>query len=424
MINKKKKKKEIYDIFLEFIDCENDDDDENEKFNNFINLLNKRKILENYDEIFEFLILINKISKYHNRHLNFISRIEQTITYFEEIIKQNFTNFQIFNIFRHNMRILLFLFDKKIITVDQDILRIFQIGAQNYKTYRFYFYDKIKDQISIQDKKNIEGRLLKDPNIFNTFKEKVQKGENDSYICSLIREDSIEEFVSHISRLNISINSKIKPSIFETNYFLLTHTPSLIEYAAFHGSIQIFQNLRLNGADLNPSLWLYAIHGKNPEIIHLIEENHLKIEYNEILNESIKCHHNDIADYFENNYFENTNEKTNPIKKIFNFIKNKIPNIPIENKDDAQIKEKIGFRYHNLRFIPDDFNNAFLFKYFCEFNYLTFCNLFIKNKVVKVNDKFVNTITFFYKEIYKKKVVFMEFSAINIFNDISKKMII
>lgn len=52
----------------------------------------------------------------------------------------------------------------------------------------------------------------------------------------------------------------------------------MIEYAIFNGSIQIFQYLKLNNTQLTPSLWFYSIHCKNPEIIHILEENHESIK--------------------------------------------------------------------------------------------------------------------------------------------------
>ena len=93
-------------------------------------------------------------------------------------------------------------------------------------------------------------------------------------ICSLIRQDSVVDFITHVNRYNISPLSRISPSIFETNPFLIDNTnTSLIEYSAFFGSIQIFRYLLMNNAELTPSLWLYAIHSKNAELIHLLESN-------------------------------------------------------------------------------------------------------------------------------------------------------
>ena len=76
------------------------------------------------------------------------------------------------------------------------------------------------------------------------FDEKLKIGENDSYICHLIRNDSIEKFVIFVNQTNLNLSSQIKSSIFETNLFLIKNDETtLIEYAAFFGSIQIFQYL-------------------------------------------------------------------------------------------------------------------------------------------------------------------------------------
>ena len=60
----------------------------------------------------------------------------------------------------------------------------------------------------------------------------------------------------HVTRNNIGPNSTINPSIYETNNFLFKSRndgTTLIEYAAFFGSIQIFNYLRLSGSELTPS---------------------------------------------------------------------------------------------------------------------------------------------------------------------------
>ena len=49
------------------------------------------------------------------------------------------------------------------------------------------------------------------------LEEKCRIGENDSYICSLILQESAEEFVSYVNRTKTSLLSQIQPSIFETN---------------------------------------------------------------------------------------------------------------------------------------------------------------------------------------------------------------
>ena len=76
-------------------------------------------------------------------------------------------------------------------------------------------------------------------------------GENESYICKVIRDDNVVEFITYVNQNSISLNSNIRTSIYETNSFLLkAYNLSLIEYAAFFGSIQIFQYLQMNGVIL------------------------------------------------------------------------------------------------------------------------------------------------------------------------------
>ena len=43
-------------------------------------------------------------------------------------------------------------------------------------------------------------------NVLTDFEEKRQKGENDSYVCSLIRNDSVEEFVTYLNQTNLSFS--------------------------------------------------------------------------------------------------------------------------------------------------------------------------------------------------------------------------
>ena len=131
----------------------------------------------------------------------------------------------------------------------------------------------------------------------------------------MIQKDQIKEFIIYINKNDYPINSIIDPSIYETNNFILKQSKiTLIEYAAFCGSIQIFSYLRQNGAKLNSSLWLYAVHGQHPEIFNYLEDNKIlpsendNISFEKIFKESIKCHHIDVANYIQENYLQNENE--------------------------------------------------------------------------------------------------------------------
>ena len=198
------------------------------------------------------------------------------------------------------------------------------------------------------------GMIMK--NLPKNFYENRIIGENENIICKMIREDSIKDFVLYMNESGISCNTKIALSIYETNSFLLKKTKGvkLIEYAAFFGSIKIFNFLRKRGDFLEPSLWLYAIHSNNAKLIHILEENQIiprvtvheryqKFEvesYEECLKESIKCHHNEIADYLLNNY--------------------------LKDSSDVLIQ---GLKYYNFWFIQKECINEKSFYYLCCFDY-------------------------------------------------------
>ena len=119
-----------------------------------------------------------------------------------------------------------------------------------------FFYPSLKPYFNKYEQDHIESEItIKYEVDLNTFQEKCEKGENDSYICKLIREDLIDDFVIYVNKTNYRLRSKISESIYETNDFLKNKYPSLIEYTSFYGSIQIFKYLQLNNVKIEPSIW-------------------------------------------------------------------------------------------------------------------------------------------------------------------------
>ncbi|KAK8840929.1 hypothetical protein M9Y10_027761 [Tritrichomonas musculus] len=137
--------------------------------------------------------------------------------------------------------------------------------------------------------------------IKENFYEKRREGENDDYLCELIRNNEIKEFITFTEQRNLSLENKIKESIFETNQILVNaYYITLIEYASFCGSIDVIKYMQMKGFELTSSMWTCAIHSRNAELIRYLEDNHVprpENSYNPILKESIKCHHNDITNY-------------------------------------------------------------------------------------------------------------------------------
>ena len=72
------------------------------------------------------LRLLSSISNNHQRVPNFFPKIFQILKEFEKQIKTNFSNQSIFNIFKGNKRILLFLIEEQILFLNKTIINVFQ----------------------------------------------------------------------------------------------------------------------------------------------------------------------------------------------------------------------------------------------------------------------------------------------------------
>ena len=191
-----------------------------------------------------------------------------------------------------------------------------------------------------------------------TFEKIRKKGENDNYICKLIRADSIKEFIIFINKENIPLSNTIKPTFLETNDLLTSWNIDLIKYAAFYGSINIFKYLILNGIKLDPKIWKFAIHSNNSEIIQILIDNDIESEYGYVANyeEAVKCHHNDIANYLYENFIQDQ-IYTNECFMAFNYLQ-----------------------------FPENLSDIKNFTDLCEFNYINLVKLLLNTKI-DVNSK-------------------------------------
>ena len=110
-------RKELQNHLIEFLD--NQDDDQN----NYINLitdLQNQNITENKNEFILFLKLLIIISNDHHRCSNFFVKIDQILSFLKQKIKQTFSNIEIFDLFKHNLRILLFFIKNDFFVNDEN----------------------------------------------------------------------------------------------------------------------------------------------------------------------------------------------------------------------------------------------------------------------------------------------------------------
>ena len=353
------KMKNIQENILYYLDGEANLE---EKYQCLKDMFDGLKINCNKYEFKSLLYLLLKISNHHHRESDFFNKIEKILQIFKDDLKKSFSNSELFHIFRSNKRIILFLFEENIIVMNEYVFKKMEKFEYRIAKYPIYFSPEIKPFIN----ENWFPKYDKN-DVFNTnawieeikedlpddFYSKRKIGENDNFICQLIRKDSIEDFIIYVNQNMYPLDSIINRSKYETNNFLLKkHKITLIEYATFYGSIQIFNYLRFNNVKLTSSLWEYAVHGQSAEIIHLLEELHIepidldkkKNFFEQIFIESIKCHHIDIANYIRNNYLQDKNENSND--SLINCIK-----------------------YYNFILMENDLIDQSSFFYLCKYDY-------------------------------------------------------
>ena len=329
-----KQRKEMYNELQFFLDNSNEDYFDHQ---NYIDYLKNNVTLNKSEDLLELLRLLTKISNNHHRSHKFIEKIEQILLFLKDKINQFLSPEEVISIFQKNKKVLFYV-QNYILNFSENKRRQDDICEIKFKKNK----KKTKNKIIIDDVDYIK---------------KIQIGENDSKICYLIRENLAKEFISYTNQINLNLSSTIEPSKFETNDFLLYKSPTLIEYAAFFGSIEIFQYLIMNQVDLRPSLWLYAIHSNNAELFNLLKKYDVpidQIKYEDLLEESIKCHHNAFADYF-----------------LVNFL---------DNDKNIEIKTFIlGINYSNYYFFPDEINESHVKAFYtsCKQGFLSFVEIFI-----------------------------------------------
>lgn len=259
----------------------------------------------NYSNLYEILLLI--VSIFHSRPKQ-KQNIMNLLTLMKDHIQKFFTSDELIKIFSSCRRLLVYLYENDFININS-IENEFLLYDDRF----LLFYPEIRNQDENKFKKSmIIIWLSKFVNsiekvmTIEEFKEKRRIGHDHSVVSQIIRDDDIEKLQKYISNTNFDINSKIPPSVFESDSFL-NQSPSLIEYSAFFGSINIFKFLLLqlgktdyfNNEKNIIKLYEYSITGGCSEIIHLVEgiNSILNIIDKKCMKLSIAYHQNKINEY-------------------------------------------------------------------------------------------------------------------------------
>lgn len=348
------KMKRFQEMMLKFIDTEANPEAE---YDNLIRFFEEQQVQSDQSILKSILQILIKISSNLHRGLNFFGKIEQIIKYFENTIKSYFDNINIYRIFKGNKRILLFLINENILEVDKQVANC--IAHKNH-SYPSYFAKEIRPFVSADFYQRISRGLPPD------YEEKRNIGENDSYICQLIRNDSIDEFIECMNQdtmvdKSIQVNGSylIKDSIFETNSYLLKGNITLIEYAAFFGSINIFNYLRqIQGYD-QLNLFTFAVLSRKSELIDILKKDDISYMKHYFIN-AIMFHYNDIANQLKERYF-------NDDQKLMKYV------------------NSIAIKYHNYFFISNDFSDQYSLFDLCKHGHHNIVKILLRDNNININ---------------------------------------
>ena len=362
------KMKTFQDTLIEFLQ---EEDSSESDLSNIIRLLDKLRIRKDQGDFKLILHMLLKLSDVSTSDTSIIPKIEQILIKLKKDIKHFFSNDEIFIIFQKNKRILYILIKNKILAVNKFIAnRMINNDWFKNRKYPQFFFPEIRPFISEKEVDEISGQIPEN------FEEKREIGENDNFICKIIRNDSLQKFKSLQKSNKIeSLDISVEQSIFETHLLLLKNETTLIEYAAFYGSSQIFNYLMKNKVFTSNLLILYAIHGGDQEMIHVLRENKELLDNYycvKTINESIKCHCNGLAKYII---------KRSNLDDISNFV------------------NTFSLKHYNFAFIQKSEISKDSFIQLCKYDYFNLVDFFInklsQEEINKSND--IQNHNFFYK---------------------------
>ena len=171
------KKKNLQSLILDFIENDDTDYDYLEKITRFITNSN---ITNNKQNLQDLLHMILNISNNHIRNSSFINKLIQIFLFILQDIQINFSDKDIYNIFKSNKLLILFLIENKIIIPSEELIRnIITKFRPGKLQYRYFLYPTIKKYINKNEQDEIEKEITERYEFdLNTFHQNCQKGEN------------------------------------------------------------------------------------------------------------------------------------------------------------------------------------------------------------------------------------------------------
>ncbi|OHT08253.1 hypothetical protein TRFO_23253 [Tritrichomonas foetus] len=208
-------------------------------------------------------------------------------------LKKFYSSDELFALFQ-NREVKLLLLELGLI----DIKSLIDLDQHN-ESLHFFFAPEIKKSFPSKKFSIRNFNEYLDTFDINEHIEKRKMLKNPDILAFAIQNDDIDTFLSIISSTNTDLNAKIPDSFFEPYQIINERCmlPTIAEYAAFFGALQIFKYLLMNSVSLDKFKTKLAVAGGNLEIIHFLEEKGHKFD-TQCLNTAIEYQRNDIVRYF------------------------------------------------------------------------------------------------------------------------------
>ena len=276
-----------------------------------------------------------------------LDNIFKFISTISDQIKQKFSKSEIIFYFSFNLSAIYHLISLDIISFT-DIMR-----ESIYTTMNFFifFAPEIEKNDPIYYSNLLNNsyylKIFRMSNNDDSIQSKRKSGMNHLKIARLIQLDDAESLQELVAQDNLQIDFKIPKSDFETCDFLnkLKCRITMIEYAAFLGSVNVFKFLLLQKASMNSFIADIASAGGNADIIHLLEQQHVTFNQSS-LEAAIICHQNQLFEYLHSNH--NIQFSLNQLMlsiTYFNFFC--FNSILSENSFPIEMKDRVDLLVHS-----------------------------------------------------------------------------
>ncbi|OHT16502.1 hypothetical protein TRFO_41787 [Tritrichomonas foetus] len=132
-------------------------------------------------------------------------------------------------------------------------------------------------------------------------------------IFDAIRKDDVNALQKYSCAPDFDYNTRVPPTVFEPSVFLIDSSeptyPTILQLAAFHGSINCFKFLKLNGSDptlkdrKNRPLFHYIVANGNVELTRIVEQDGQKTT-EDLIQLAIEFHHFDLYQWLYEHHFQ------------------------------------------------------------------------------------------------------------------------